>query len=69
MPLSIFKVRIIRVISVTKSGKVEQIYLLFTVSESYEGFSIRLNIKGGACSVIFLISEIICESFIIRFFL
>ena len=40
MPLIIFKVRIIRVISVRKSSRVEQLNILLTESGSYVGFAI-----------------------------
>ena len=40
MPLSIFKVRIIRVISEIKSGTVEQLNILLTELGSCVGFSI-----------------------------
>ena len=40
MPLRILKVRIKRVISLRKSGRVEQLYILLTVLELYVGFSI-----------------------------
>ena len=37
---AIFKVRITRVFSVRKSGRVQQLYILLTELESYVGFSI-----------------------------
>ena len=43
MPLSVFKVRIIRVISVRKLGRVEQFYILLTELGSYVGFSIAAD--------------------------
>ena len=39
MPLSIFKVRIIRVISERKSGRTEQLNILLMEIGSYVGFS------------------------------
>ena len=41
---AIFKVRITRVFSVRKSGRVQQLYILLTALESYVGFSIT---SGG----------------------
>ena len=43
MPLSVFKVRIIRVISVRKLGRVEKFYILLTELGSYVGFSIAAD--------------------------
>ena len=40
MPLSIFKVRIIRVVSVRKSGRAEKLYIMLTELGSYVGSSI-----------------------------
>ena len=40
MSISIFKVRIIRVVFVRKSGRVEQLYILLTELGSYVGLSI-----------------------------
>ena len=40
MPLSIFKVRIIRAIPARKSGRVEQLSILLQELGSYIGFSI-----------------------------
>ena len=38
MPLSLFKVRITRVISLRKLGRVEELYILLTELGSYVGF-------------------------------